>query len=211
MVPAVALKQTQPSSYRSFESLVPELQSRLNALHSGLDAEAREEAVAEGLAYGYEIYKSSLLRGLAHKITTCSLAVFCAGLWRTGRRFTGSSATDVMADRTRVLNRVRLQPLDVHVIDQESGDESDLPYSDALIDSKSPDPYEAARANIDYASMLNDEKVSAKARRVFQMTLEDQSEGANLRIADRLGVSPARSSQIKRELAEVFAEYGYSV
>jgi len=199
-----------------FEHHYAELKSRSAAQFNHLPFHNREEAVADVLATAYLGIVSAADRGVLHRITPFHLIDYARRQHRTGRRFGGSSTTDVLAEGTALCGRVKLVSLD---------DPAPVPHrqrvagksirgcgtlAETLADRRQAGPAEQARQNLDYHHILIREKVGRKARRVFQLLASVQGLGSNSLIASALNVSAGRVCQIKNSLAAALSRHGYT-
>ena len=78
-----------------------------------------------------------------------------------------------------------------------------------LADTREDSPLEHARRNLDYPSILDQEHVNPRARRVFRFLAEHHGAGCQKELARELKLAPSRISQIKRDLAGCLARHGY--
>ena len=90
-----------------FMSNLPEIQSRSNACFARLTPDRRQEAQAEVAAVVFKAVDSAARRGVIARITPFHLVNNAARQFREGRRITGSSSTDVMAEATQRKGRRR--------------------------------------------------------------------------------------------------------
>ncbi|MHC4066099.1 MAG: hypothetical protein ACYSUI_16610 [Planctomycetota bacterium] len=84
-----------------------------------------------------------------------------------------------------------------------------LRLSEILADPKADRPVENTRRNIDYPEILGRAAANRTVRRVFTFLCETASAGKQVDLARELGVSAPRVCQLKAELADILAAYGY--
>ena len=177
--------------------------------HGHLDRDARDEAVAETIAYTAKTVHGAAQRGTLHRLTP-STCVHYAKLHRQhGRRAAGYSSRCVMSEACRHKHGVRTVSLDHTPTHPSDRDEDALDYHQALPDPKADQPIDAARRRLDIPVLLDREGVSDKARATFRFLAETYGGGKQSDLAAELMVSPARITQLKRELADAFASDGY--
>jgi hypothetical protein len=199
-----------------FLEKLPEIRCRATAYFRYLNADQREDAVADVVAAVFKSCLSAAGRGTLRNITPCCAVTFAVRQFRSGRRFGGFSSTDVMGEGTRAKGRATLQslyepPLRAIVSERQKfrrGKET-MPLSEVLSDRREQDPAERARQSLDYPQILRVERVSWKARKVFRLLSSVRIVGCGLRIAQELRVSPARICHLKSQLAVALRKHDY--
>ena len=194
-----------------FVELYDELCSRSWAANWGLTPCDRDDAVQEACCYAWTWLLSATEKGRIDKLTAYSMARYARLLFRSGRRFAGSSSTDALGESTRAQGRTKI----VRLEDLEDGKtNASLPaclISNALVDSRRARPDEQTRVEHDFGLVRNDPELSDRARQVFEGLLLDHEHGCGKRIAEELGVSQPRVVQIKHdELGPALARIGYA-
>ena len=192
-----------------FLEMLPEIQSHAAVRHRYLDQCEREEAVAETLAWAWQWSLSAAKRGKLDRVGAITLTDYATRMYRSGHQFAGSSTTDVLAAGTRVKGRVRVIPLDHLKTGRSHGSIRGQVISDALIDSRSPQPFDVCRVNADYPQALEDPKLPGRTRECFGHVLEDNGPGHVRRIADAMRVSLPRVCQLKNAMAGALQRIGY--
>lgn len=184
-----------------YHELRDELDSRARAANSDLPPFAREEATQEAHCLAWVWLLSAAEKGRIHKLTAFSIARYARLAYRSGRRFgVAANSHDAMDEGARVQHKVRVQSLD----------DVSHPISSALVDSRHPRPDEQVRMEHDLGLLREDSHLSSRGREVFDRLLLDHERGCGARIAEELGVSRPRISQITREeLAPAMARIGY--
>ena len=193
-----------------FENHLPELTSRCHASFSWMRPEACEEAIADVLASIFRNACRLADRGRLDKMTPFTAVRFFGRSYLAGRRFAGSSRTDVLADGTRKSGRVRVVSFSSLVEAPTDQGLALMPLSKLRPSNRhDDDPAENVRVNFDYPTILRLEHASDKARRVFGFVAGTLGSGSQTALARELGVSPARITQIKGELADGLARHDY--
>ena len=191
-----------------FLKALDELTSRAWALSRGLRPVEREEAVAETIAWAWALTLSAGRRGRLDRLTPRTLAIFGVRMFRSGRRFAGSSCRCVLSEQTRLLNRVRVQSLHDDNEDREERAGGRSAFR-ALADRRATQPIDSARIRVDYPLALADPTLPSKAPQCFDELALDYGPGHGLRVAKALDISPARVCQLKNSLAGALSRIGY--
>ena len=189
-----------------FMSVMPAIAARAHRRFVYLPAADREDAVAEAIAAGYCMACSLVRRGRGEHITTVGFAANAVRAAAGGRRVGSSQAArDALSPLGRRRHGRSVMSLDV----DGEGDEDDRGWRhEALADRDAEEPGEIVRREHDYPLMLN--SVSEKALAAFRFLAETHGAGRQTDLAGELMVSPARITQLKRELADVMAAHGYA-
>lgn len=182
-----------------------ELCSRAGASFARLDPGRREEAVAEVIALVADSAHRAAERGTLARITAYHAVTYASRQVRCGRRATGTSSTDVLAEATQRKRDIRVLSLDAELDVQDPS----FCLRETLAGRDSEDPGEVVRRCHDYPFMLNQKSVSAKARATFRFLAETHGEGKQADLAMELRVTPGRIVQLKRELEQALAAHGY--
>ena len=182
-----------------FLSMLPDIESWAASQHRYLDAAEREEAVAETKAWAWAWCRSAAEKGKLDRVNATTLSRYAAKMFRSGRRFAGSSSVDVLAPKTKVEGRVSVRSLDLATSTAK-----------ALTDSKSPRPFDVCRVDIDYPLALQDPALPDRAVECFGHLVQDNGRGHVKRIAEAMKVSSARVCQIKNALAGALTAIGYA-
>jgi hypothetical protein len=200
---------SQSPAHTWFMQNLPEIQSRSRACLSRLPGHQREEALAEVTAAIFKASVSAERNGVLARITPFHAVVYAVKHYRQGRRLAGYSSTDVMSDATQIKGRCKVVSLE-SAAPRESGDRHSLTLAETLADRRQDNsPFEQVRQNMDYPSILRNERVSRKARKVFMVLTQDRTLGHGQRMACELKVTPGRVTQLKGELAEALARHDY--
>ena len=174
-----------------------------------LPAGEREEAIAEALALAFGNLYRAAERGVLHHVTVTSAIDYAARQVRDGRQFAGTNSKCMLSPRRRRLSQTR--PLSIEqMAEQEEdchGTDADAMLSEALRDHRDDGPEAEARRHLDFLIILA--KVDAKSRETFRFLASTKCDGRMADLAEGLGISRGRATQLKGKLAEVFADAGY--
>lgn len=192
MAPSATVENT-------YLAMLPQIESWAASHHRQLDAAEREEAITETKAWAWQWCCSAAENGKLDNVNPTTLSRYAAKMYRTGRRFAGSSSVDVLAPQTKVKGRVTVTSLDPTTSTAE-----------ALVDSKSPRPFDICRIDMDYPLALQDPELPDRAGECFSYLVEDNERGHVKRIAEAMGVSLPRVCQIKNALAGALTSIGYA-
>jgi len=193
------------SAHAWFAAHADELRSRLRVRFRKLGGEACEEAISDATARIWSSLLSAQRRGTLGTVTPFHAVEYARAGFAVGRRFTGMSSTDVMGEAASARRRVRVVSLE----EPAAAGDGRPTLSECLGDRRTDTPYEEVRRNCDYAYILDAENATPKVRRAFARLVERLGALPNLELARDLGVSPARSSQIKKLLAEALSRHDY--
>lgn len=195
-----------------FDDHLAEILARCRLFVRRLPRGERQDGVADIVASIFRYVVKAEYRGKLRLLTPFTLVWYFGRSYCLGRRFGGSNSTDVMspaAQQKHGLRVVSLDRINEFVDTDRSTDEINRRDLEALSDSTYDQPAENARRNVDYPEMLSGRHVSAKARRVFKFLLQTNSVGQQVEVARSLGVSPARVTQLKAQLADRLAAFDY--
>ena len=184
-------------------TLYPDLVRRARLRHGRLDPEAREEAVAETLAYTARSVHAAADRGTLDRLSPSTCVYYAAKHVERGRRVAGYSTQCPLSEAGRQKHDHRAVSLDRHAPDD------DRQLHQAIADPKGEPPFEAVRRRLDYPVLLHREAVSGKARATLHFLAETHGSGKQTHLAAELMVTPARITQLKGELADALAGDGY--
>jgi DNA-directed RNA polymerase specialized sigma24 family protein len=171
----------------AFESILPAIEARSRRHYSRYPAERREEAVQESICHAYGLYTSAVARGNC-RFTACSLAWFSNKAVDEGRKFAGGTIRTDALDRSHV----GFDDLDRDGLRQ---------VVEALIHETTP-ILDQIRVLVDYSEfmLLLPERESDVVRKL--------AEGwKKVEIAQHLGVSPARVTQLLAGVADAYVAY----
>ena len=183
-----------------------ELVRRAKLRFARLNPEARDEAVAEALAFTTAAAHSAAQRGKLHRLCPATCIHYAARQFHRGRRVAGYTSRCPLSEAGHHHHGHRVMSLD-----QPCGDEDDAFDLHAMVpDARADDPSDGPRRRLDIPRLLDREHVSAKARATFRYLAETHGSGPQTVLATMLKVTPARITQLKRELAAALATDGYA-
>lgn len=181
-----------------------ELVSRATANLAWLKADPREEAVAEVVAMSLLWAHSAARRGSLHRMTVYWAVVYASRQYLQGRRVAGSRRGCVMAELTKNRHRFRIASLDEQV-----GHGDSRSHGESLADRDAEDPFDVVRRRHDYPAIFTMESVSAKGIATFRYLLATKGEGSKKELAAVLGITGARVTQLRHQLAHALARHDY--
>jgi hypothetical protein len=181
-------KQSKPSA-PAFEELLPSITKQaLIAFRDSPPCE-REEQVAETIANCFVAYVRLVQRGLGNVIFASPLTAYAIKQVRAGRRV-GSALNikDISSTYCQQRKGIRMNRLDHYDVD-EGG------WQEILVEDRRATPADIAATRLDFAAWL--QTLRRKERRVAELL----STGESTKVAaKKFRISPARISQLRREL-----------
>jgi hypothetical protein len=189
--------QNVQQAQRQFAEIMPHVQRIAKYAFRYMDADAREDAVAEAVALAWQNHLHCSLAGKSPGAP--SIAHYAVKNVRCGRRFAGTSSTDVHSEKTQMMGRATVShtgnPPD------SIGDGPTTP----LIDHRTwMRPFHRTRVEMDYPDFLEQEEVTDQERTVFAMLAEGRM---GKEIAAELDVSQPRVCQIKKSLSRKLVRF----
>jgi len=182
----------------SFVEMLPDIACIAGRAFSDLNLDAREEAVAEATAMAWKNHVHCVAE--EKSIGAPSLAHYAIQGVRSGRRFAGSSSTDVLSPRAQIMGRARVQSLNVALPQPDDDGTAWWTCTQALVDKRIWEhPPERVRIKLDYVKFLALPHVTLQEREVFNLLARGYGTGE---IAQRLEVSAPRICQLKRAIAD---------
>ena len=183
----------------TYLAMLPQIESWAANRHRYLDPAEREEAITETKAWAWQWCCTAAEKGRLDQVNATTLSGYAARMFRSGRRFAGSSSVDVLAPQTKAAGRVSVTSLDPAASTAE-----------ALTDSKSPQPFDVCRIDMDYPLALEDSALPDRAAECFGHLVQDNGNGHVKRIAGAMGLSMPRVCQLKNALAGALTGIGYA-
>ena len=150
---------------------------------------------------------SAAQRGKLHRLSPSTCIFYSAKQIKGGRKAAGYSATDALSEARRLKHGVCVTSLDSGI---DVGGDKQVSLHEALADRDAEQPVEVVRREHDLGLALSSGKVSTKARQVFVALAESAGKLKQKELAMALGITPARVTQLKRELGGVLASFGYT-
>ena len=184
-----------PTWHEPLLAFLPLIRSTAAKAYRHLPVAERDEAVAEVVADSTSEFARLAARGRPHFWLIPALAKFAVRKRNAGRRVgTKVSRNDVLSPVPRK---------DANVESLESLSRSDVSaWRQAVADSRRTDPAEAAIFRIDFSRWL--EGLPGRHREVVLALAEGERPGE---LANRLGIRPARVSQLRTELRAAWAVF----
>ena len=167
----------------------PIIRSTVPRVVKPVDGEDHEELVQDALATAAEMLESIEKSG--RKPIPRSIAYYSIQKTKSGRRSYGGSRNDVLSPGFRLDNEGAVESLDAPVFE----DCDDSPSVGDTIADRREDPSSIALRRIDWEACLS--SLGRRERQVLESVADGQR---NMDIAARFKVSPARMTQLKREI-----------
>jgi hypothetical protein len=194
-------------------SYLPVLRRRLSWRFRSLDAEARNEAIQDGVACAWRSFQQvgdrawdGVETDKTGTVTPNRMADYIsAAAASEGRGFDGSNVTDVLAPGCQKRGNARLLRLNKSHIDHEDrepGTPATVPVE--LLTRSYANPAAQVRAREDWRSIAR--RCSPRGGRVLALLVRGWCTGD---IAVRLKISAGRVSQLKTQIAAVATSLGY--
>ena len=188
-------KQPKPAA-PTFEELLPTITKQASVAFRDSRRCEREEQVAETIANCYVAYVRLVQRGLGDVIFASPLAQYAILQVRAGRRVgTKLNVRDISSPYCQHRKGVRVERLDHYDVD-ESG------WREILVEDRRATPAEIAASRIDFSDWLK--SLTPRVRRIAKTLATGETTQAASR---KFRVSPARISQLRRELQQAWHEF----
>jgi hypothetical protein len=187
----VALTEPTDAEIRhEFETMLPELSSRFRYRFLSNGSDLQDERTAEAIALSWHTYQSARRRG--REPSAGNLAWYSARCVLSGRRLTGSTSLDALAE-----TRVARERIGAHVSLSEIGENAQNFYR-VFGDRRCRWPVvDIVGTRLDWQAFLN--RCDRRDQRIVEMKLNGH---AQTEIAAELGVSPAFVSQRLRAVRQ---------
>ena len=189
---------TSHSLHARFLALLPRIEAHAKIYFRDVRCSStRADRIAEAVALAWKWFVRLVKRGKDAALFVSALAKFAVKAVECGRRLTGmEKAKDVMNRQTQQRRGFAVEKL------PEFSTLSDNPLTDALADNTVTPPPDAAAFRVDFprwlASLPRRDRRLAKELMVGEPTLDT---------AHRFRMSPARVSQLRRELCQDWARF----
>ena len=189
-------KKQSKASAPTFEQLLPGIKKQVSVAFRNSPPCEREELIAEVVANCFLAYVRLIERGLSDVIYASPLAAYAILQVRAGRRVgTKLNVRDVSSTYCQQRKKVRIEHLDYY--DREEGG-----WLEIVVEDRRATPADVAATRIDFAAWL--QTLRRKERRVAELL----STGESTKVAARrFRISPARISQIRRELRDCWLTF----
>lgn len=182
----IAIAHQPKPAHAQFLAMLPTIRRDARCAFRYFRAEAREEAVQEGIANAFVAFVRLVERDKTEFAHPTILARYAVLQYVAGRRVGGKpKARDVMAIRGMPVERL------------DRYDEADEEWHEIVVEDKHAGPAETAAARIDIASWFR--SLGQKQRQIAQSLAVGETTGA---VAKIFGFSAGRVSQYRRELAD---------
>ena len=134
--------------HAGFLAMLPAIRRYLKAAFRGLDPEARDEAVQEGVCNALAAYVRLYERSKVDRAYATPLATYAARQIRAGRRVGGRlNIRDVSSPHCRRLKHVVLERLDKWDREEEA-------WMEIVVEDRHSSPADVARVRLDFAAWL---------------------------------------------------------
>ena len=195
--PSVAYDPTDAEIQERFLALMPELNSRMQAIGKNVNRRDYEEVAAEALAMCWRNFRAKARRGTWLNAT--QLAWYSWAWVQSGRRIAGGSATDVHDEQCQRRGRAKLISISTLMQPRRKMRCDVTPMPDRLqkdferaIEGRHKEgPFQRAATRIDWKALS--ERLSPKLRTLLKRLSRGDRPG---QIAVSFGVSPCRVSQL---------------
>ncbi len=192
-----AARPRVPRWHAGFLALLPAIAAHARIAFRHRDPEALEDAVAECIAGALVAYVRLYEQGKVELAYPSVLARFAAAQVRSGRKV-GSrlSSRDVMSLHCRQRSGIVVEPLDYF-------DRQKNQWREAVVqDTRTAPVPEIVCFRLDFADWLR--RLPVRNRRIAESLALGNSTSET---AEKFDVSPGRIAQLRRELAESWAEF----
>ena len=184
-----------PAWHAGFMALVPQIQQCLRFAFRRLPAHERDEAMAEAIANTAVAYAKLYERGKLEVAFANSLSDFAVKWYFAGRRIgTKLNVNDISSPYAQRRRGFAVKSLDQRAATGE--------WKETLIEDKTSGPAEIAAARLDVETWLAG--MPRLKRGIAETLATGESTSAT---AKRFKLSAGRVSQVRRELAESWADY----
>ena len=202
IAPIRLAKQTlnSDSARDRFVAMLPKIRDQALVAFRNVRAERREELVQEVIANAFCAFTRLVRQGKEHVAYPTPLAWYAIRQIRDGRRVGAKcNVRDVSSELARRRLGLRIERLD-H-FDLKKND-----WREVLVEDRHATPADLAAARIDVAEWFR--AMKPRARKIAKALAGGES---TQNVALQFGVSPARISQLRRELQESWEEFqGFS-
>jgi hypothetical protein len=177
-----------------FLAMLPRIRRHAELSFRRLDPNAREESVAEAVAYAWWAFRRLAELDRLSLAYPSALARFGVARGRDGRSVgCRASVRDVLSLRCR-----RRKGISVESLDHEEQDG----WREVLVEDHRAGPAQTAMMRLDFASWLS--TLSKRDRQVAEVLASGES---GLLAARRFGLAPSRISQLRRKLYVLWSAF----
>ena len=179
------------------KEILPILSRTVPRVVNPTDCEDSEELIADTLATAAEMLQS--LEKAGRKIPARSVAFYSIQRAKSGRRAYQSGAADPLSPVFRTRTPSAIIPLDAPISSEGEGAYRTM---GDFIGAPTEDPSETALRRIDWESFLG--TLATREKQILSCIADGWR---NMDIAKRFKVTPARITQLKREIADRIKEF----
>lgn len=188
IAPAKNVRRMPPRWHADFLVMLPIIVRHLRVAFRHLRGDARQEAVAEGVANACAAYHRLAHQGRAHVGFPTVLARFAAAQVVDGRQVgNGQNTRDVLSLRAQRKKRFVVETLDHFDEDQNQ-------WLESIVEDPHTPVFDQVCFRVDFPAWLA--RLSRRDRRIAESLALGNSTGA---VARRFRISPGRVSQLRRE------------
>ncbi len=189
-------RRLSPRHQQRFLQLLPQIEQQARVAFRGLGSEQRQELIAEVIANAYVAFARLVQRGIEDSIYATPLAQFAIRQVRTGRRVGGKlNVKDVTSVHCQRRKGVQVESLTRYNQRKEQ-------WQELVVEDRTAGPADVAATRIDFGEWLR--TLPGKQSRIALLLATGESTSAAAR---KFGLSPARISQLRRELLDEWNEF----
>jgi hypothetical protein len=193
---ASQLQATAPEWQDQFLAMMPAIETHARLMFRRLDPEARDDAVEEVIANACVAFARMVRQDKTDRAFPSALARFAVAQFRNGRRVGNRQRIrDVLSPCAKKRRRQKVERLDR--FDDTRGE-----WMEAVVEDRRTPILEQVAFRCDFPQWLK--HLPARSRQVAQELAIGHSTGE---VAKRFGLTPARISQMRRELHESWEEF----
>jgi hypothetical protein len=187
-------EQNETTWQASFVAMLPEIEQKLRLAFSGLNPEASEDAIEQGVVHSLLAYVRLVEQGRPEVATASSLAWYSSRHVRRGRPAGGRmNGKEPLSRYGQISNDIE--------VELQSGN-----WIHTLVEDKRASVADQVAAKMDFSAWF------ATLNLRMQQIAKDLAFGCSTRdVAKKHGVSAGRISQIRRLLEQSWAEFQESV
>jgi len=180
----------------SFLEMLPMIEQHARIAFRGMDAETQDDAVSEVIANAMCAYHRLHERGELQRAFATALARYAVAQYHAGRRVgTSQCSRDVYS--TRAKKKAGYDLLSLGTPADQHGE-----WMECLVDNRRTPVPDQVAFRLDFPRWLNSQ--TARDRRIAERLSLGCSTGE---VAREFKISPARISQLRRELADSWNEF----
>lgn len=188
-----------PAWHGRYLGMLPAMQEQARFAFRALSPDAREEAIQETLANALAQYVRLVRRRRQQAATPTTLVRYAVAQVRVGREVAARmNSEDVLSPYARRRRKLRLERL-------EEYDDEEETWRDVVVEDKRTTPAEVACFRVDFSEWLR--TLSRRIRDIALALANGEGTGA---AAAEFGLSPARISQLRRELKQSWEEFQHA-